>query len=526
MYSSWRGGAVKALFILISGTQASSVAASLSSQETFTAPSVSPSHSQNESSWAAPELPGQVVPAQWQVKPLAIGRQDLLFQNYTRAGSATEIVDPVSGYRVNLFSYQSEPSTNYRGGVFSQQSGESNYGALMSYNLFGGWQLSAGYIGESEKREPLLTDIDSEGYGAKSWNAVVIGRWLGESVTSHLEYARSEYSDNQYDPNAEAWHGQALQAQLRLSSDGVFSAGWMDYWAGQFSYRSVGRHFYSPGNGSLSPGRDLARVHFETAALGLGMELEWRQESDNDELEAITLAPVIERSGVRFNYKLSDLLHADFLWNSLGTPLLTARYYRVGTKEQDQLVFDRGYEIYDEADEMGVKMVFSHDRWNWSVDYQLTDKDLEVQQLSYLDQNVSKPSDQLQQAATFRLGWLPSKRLAFNVNAQWFQRNELEDDSTFESQNYGLEANIQMMPQTLSVLMRYNYGYQYLEQVQLDLRELNKRTYFGDARVSWHARRSLGDRPGIDVYLKSTYGRQLNRIQYLTEDQWSGHLGF
>ncbi|MVF13153.1 hypothetical protein FT643_13510 [Ketobacter sp. MCCC 1A13808] len=476
------------------------------------------------STWSAPDLPGGRESLQVRWSPLSIQRQDLLFANYQRNGSSAEILDPTTGYQLKLFALKTNATTNYNDVVFTHTPGETNYGATMSYDVSGPLQVSAGYIGEREEQEELFPGYQPTGYGSNSWNMAADTRWLGKSITSHWEYARSEYTANRFEAS-DVVADQAMQAQLRFSSDGVFGSGWMDYWAGQFHYRSVGQHFYSAGNGDLAKGRDLARFHFQTAAMGVGMEFEWQQECDNKELEPISLAPVIERSGVRLNYNLSNLTQRNHFWKNLGSPSVTARYFRAGKQEQQQLIVNRGYEIVDVADEVGLNLLFTYTDWHWSLDYQVTDEDLRLQALPYVQQTYDKPSDQLHHATEFQLGWLPTNRLSLNLNAQWYQRSELEVDHTFQNQNYGIEANIDMVPNKLSVLMKYNYGYQFMEQNQFDYRELDNRSYFGNAQVSWHAAKKVGRRPAVDVYLKSSYGRQQDRVQAFANDQWSAHLG-
>lgn len=476
---------------------------------------------------SAPDLPGSQNSAiQMQWKPLAIQRQDLLFSNFQNSTNSAEIADPVTGYQMKLFALKTEATANYDDVVFTYNPAVTRYGATMSYDLSEPLQVSAGYIGSRSEQDVNMPWYEPSGYGANSWNMALNTRWLDNSITTHLEYAQSEYDANRFQ-DEDAYADQAMQAQLRLSSDGVFGAGWLDYWVGQFQYRSVGQHFYTAGNADNPKGRDLARFHFQTAAHGIGMEFEWQQECDIDDLRSTNLTPLIERSGVRLNYDLINLGYVEPLWHWLGSPSLTARYFKIGEIQEKRRIASQGFELENDSYERGLNLFFTYSRWHWSVDYKVTDQDKAKIPLyaPFYTHLVDQPSDLRHHQTELKLGWLPSDRLSMNLNANWYERSLLQEDSSYQSHNYGMEANINVLPSRLSLLMRYRYGFQIEELYDLDYRAQDTESWFGNAQLSWHAMKVMGRRPAMDVYVKSAYGRNLDDVLKTNQELWSAHIG-
>ena len=65
---------------------------------------------------------------------------------------------------------------------------------------------------------------------ANSWNLGAQTQWLDNSLRTRIEYASSEQRLENQNNAMENTLGRAMTAEVSVSSDGVFSSGWLDRW--------------------------------------------------------------------------------------------------------------------------------------------------------------------------------------------------------------------------------------------------------------------------------------------------------
>ncbi len=472
-----------------------------------------------------PELPNIHLQPSVQLQDVSIDRNDLLFTNFAKPTQAAAIVDAEQSSLVKLFTVRTPTQMEYNSPIFYEQPGAFNYGATIDAEISNPVSISAGYIGGNnywDRTEEHLNNIQT--FQANSWNIAANTRWLDRSVTTKVEYAQSEQETGWNEWSRDNTAGEALYAEMRFSSDGALGAGWLDYWSSQLQYRSISPQYYSLGNWELDRGEELRRFNIQTVLNGLNMEMEWQQFCQCATPELARNASVFDRKGIRFNYDFNRLEDYPYFLQIVGTPKLGARYYHQGEKEAKAAARDKGYGLNGEANEIGINLQLANDFWAWNFDYQVTQRDQHYDILA-LSTPPDTPSNWLHEATLVQLAFRPTERLSLNMNAQWSQQSESMRENRYLSRNYWVEAHFDVLPDTLSLFMKYDYGFQAHELGFNEPDPMDFRSYYGNAQMSWHATKLKGQRPAIDVYLKSSVRRQLDIANENEQLDWSAHLG-
>jgi hypothetical protein len=74
-------------------------------------------------------------------------------------------------------------------------------------------------------------------------------------------------------------------------------------------------------------------------------------------------------------------------------------------------------------------------------------------------------------------------------------------------------------------MVNYNYGKNTSDLTDNLYVEEDFQSQFVNGQVTWSARKSKGIHPGINLYLKGSYGLQDNQAYSQTTEQWSALLG-
>ena len=467
--------------------------------------------SRDSSAAKMPELPAEQPRLQYQYLDLAVSRQDLLFSNFQRPGRAAEIYDSEGLYRARVFNYHQD-------GVHTS---EQNYGGTLALGLWDPVQLNVGYIGGrlrwSEEDYLFNTPTEQE---ANSWNLGAQTQWLDNSLRARVEYASSELRLEDQDDPAATTSGQAMTAEMSISSDGKLTSGWFDRWQGTALYRAVDHNFYSLGNLEPIKGVDIAQLRFQSEFQGLGMALEWLQQGQCDAVGVSRFDPSLNRSGVQLHYQLANPLPL-----ALGEPVVSARYYTISQWQPSATVELQGYELSQEADEAGINLKFDYEHWRWSVDYLISVQDHQRWAPSATTEDWEQPSDQVHETTELLFGWSPTERFWMNLNARWNDQRETEFANRQQFRNYGMQAFISDLPRNLSMQMEYYYGdHANTQQLSRDL-ATQFRSHSGNARITWQAVPKRGRQPALDVYLHSSFNRHFDLANDMDLSQWSTAVG-
>ena len=472
-----------------------------------------------------PDLPAQDGPLQTRYRDLAVARQDLLFAGFQRSGRSAEIYDNQGLYRAQVFTHQSNSVQSFSVNPTVGSPSEVSYGGTLNLSLWDPVQVEAGYIGGQlhwSDEDFLFNPAASQ--EVNSWNLAASTQWLDRSWSARVEYARSEQQKGRLLQETQVNQGQALQAEMSLSSDGVLGSGWFDWWRGRALYRSVDQQFYSLGNLNQPRGQDTAQLLVQSRVRGVGMELEWTREGNSTDRSVMEFIPTSDRAGIRLNYQLMNLDRILFL--PLGQPVISARYYQRNQWQAPEQVQAQGYELLQESDETGINLLFDHERWQWSLDYLVSDQDhWREEPVTFSAQQPLQPSDWRRETAELNLGWAPRTDFWLNVRARWNDAAELDLANRYQARHYGMQAYLGTLPRNLSLHVEYYYGDQANDVASSQL-ETQYRSHMGNAKLTWEAMKPSGRNPAMDIYLRSTFNRQLDLANQVEASQRSASLGF
>lgn len=461
---------------------------------------------------------------------IAIEREDLLFSAFQRRGVAASIAGTEGNYKIGVFSIQSEPTTRYNGDLWqSESSSDGSTGVTATIAVLGEYlQVSAAYLdGETSLGGAGYINFeDPTIYGGDGWNVAIDSRWLNSSLAVHLEYAESEFDSDGIDIGLEAETDDAKQAMLQLNSDGDLGAGWFDYWSGYLQYQSIGANYYSLGNLSIPGDLEMTRVFFQGGLYGISIDMEWSMEENNLDNKSFLPTQTLERKGLALNYSPMNIDSDGWLWRHIGTPSVMTSFYRTDHSQPDQDAIVVGYDLDSRNDELGITLMFSRPTWNWSMQHQLIEQDdhsNEVMQYDYL--LYQPPSDTRNKLIALQLGWAPNEYASVNLLMQWSKQSETDVGNDYRNRNYGVDIFLKIIPDILTLMLNYNQGVDSSSLSQTDFIESDFRSQFGNAQLSWHALQAQGANPGIDFYVRSSYGKQDNRVFEQVSEQWSAHIG-
>ncbi|WP_145999184.1 hypothetical protein [Oceanicoccus sp. KOV_DT_Chl] len=486
--------------------------------------------------WALPHYrlaatyQGDATSSQLNLGNIAIAREDLLFSAFQRRGATASIAGAEGNYKIGVFGIQSEVTTRYDGDLLLPENSSSGItGITTTVAVLDEYlQVSAAYIdGETSLGGAgYLSFDDPTIYGGDSWNVAVDSRWLNRSVALHLEYAESEFDSDGIDIGLKAKADDATQAMLQLNSDGDLGAGWFDYWSGYLQYQSVGADYYSLGNLSIPGDLEMTRIFFQGGFYGIAIDMEWSQEKNNLDDEVFLATQTLERKGLALTYSPMNINPDGWLWGAIGSPSVMASFYRADHSQPDQEASIVGYDLDNRNDETGITLMFARPTWNWSVQHQLIEQEdysVEVIQFGYL--MYQPPSDTRNELTALQLGWVPNERASINLLMQWSKQSETDFNNDYRNRNYGVDAFLQIIPEKLTLMLNYNQGIDSSRLSQVGFIEDDFKSQFGNAQLSWHALQAYGSNPGIDFYVRGSYGKQDNRAFEQVNEQWSAHFG-
>ncbi len=474
-------------------------------------------------SQSIPDLMTQSTSLQYQYQPLSINRQDLVFTHFQRQATAADITGEDGRYRAQAFTHQSASPQAYSYTNSSSSPTEVSYGGTLELDGWEHFALQAGYLGGNlQWTEEDLRFNPQPTTGSDSWNLATTGFWLDRSLLARVEYARSTAENIASDSRGDSVTGQALQAEMRVSSDGELGSGWLDRWSGSALYRSVDNLYYSLGNSELTKGLDTAQLLMQSEWRRLTIELEWKQEGIYPEEGILGFAPTNNRSGMRLQYQLDTPLSP-----LLGETTVAARHYRL-TQWQTQSQIDlQGYALRQAGDESGLNLAFNHLRWHWNVDYLIAQLDHWKQPQTPGANRLWQPeADWLHTTVAFNLGINLTDRFWMNFNAQQNDQQALDLARETQYQNLGVQFHVDKLARNLKLFAEYYFADETGTESAADSDTTRWRSQTGNAQLTWQVQPRKAKRPALDVYLRSGVNHQFNLAGDLNDTQWTAHIGF
>lgn len=503
--------------------------------------SVSENH-EGDNEWALPHYKlgarysGENASAGVAVGNILVPRDDLLFSVFQRRGAALSLAAQSGSYDLTLFELSSDPNTRYDNGLlFPGNRSLHGSGATASVALADEYlRLSGGYIsGNTAFGSPgtLFADDIIE-YGGDSWNLALDSHLLQRDLWLYLEYAESSFDSDGIGVGLDAERDSALQALAQFTSGEVLGSGWFDYWSGTLQYQKVGTAFYSLGNLSLPGDLELSRLLFQAGIKSVTLDLELSEEETNTGDNPFLPTQTLSRQRISTTYTPMGINPDGWPWRALGSPSLALDLNSTGHSQPQRDAQVAGFDLDMQSRDAGINLVFTQMRWNWSLQYQQTHQDDRSQAVTFGDYLVYEPASDLRNRLLgLQLGWMPNSRASFNAFMQWNKQTETDFDNHHRSRNLGGDGTVQLWPERLTLAFSYNYG---ADRSHLGNNHLgdssfignDMESHFGNAQLIWHALQAVGNSPGLDLYLKSSYGQQDNRAFALVNEQWSLHLGF
>ncbi len=486
--------------------------------------------------WALPHYllsagyQGDALTSQLSLGNIMIDREDLLFSAFQRRGASASLAANEGAFAISLFGIQPEPSTRYDGDLFvPKSSDEGSTGITATVALLEQYlQVSAAYIdGETRLGGGGFSDFEQATiYGGDSWNIALDSIWLASSLSLHIEYAESEFDSDGLNMGLDAETDSASQAMLQINSDGELSPGWFDYWSSYLQYQSVGADYYSLGNLSIPGDLEMTRLGVQGGVYGVSFDMEWSEEENNLDDELFLPTQTLERKGLTLNYSPMNINSDSGLWAAIGAPSLMASFYRTDHSQPQQDAQRVGYDLDNRNEETSLTLMFSRPTWNWSIQHQLIELDDQSEaiiQSGYV--MYQPPSDTENTLTALQLGWIPNERASVNVMMQWSKQSETDFDNDYRNRNYGVDAYVQIIPETLSLLVNYNLGLDSSSLSDSAFIEDDFKSDFGNLQITWHALQAYDNSPGLDIFFRSSYGKQDNRAFNQVSEQWAVHLG-
>lgn len=498
--------------------------------------SVSQNNPENEE-WALPEYylsasyPGEAVNSKVGMGNIRLEREDLLFSAYQRRGVEAAISDTDDKVAVQIFGLKSEPATGYQAEQLApvknteRASGVTAKVAVVDQYL----QLSTGYLDGKTTLGGAGVSTASHNnieYGGDSWNLALDSQFMHNSIWLHVEYAKSEFDSDGIGIGEAAATDDAAQVLLQLSSDGDFDSGIFDFWSTVIQHQQVGEDFFSLGNLTLPGDLELTRLIFKGGRGGLAFDISWSGEQNNIQDDPSLPTQTLRRAGADVNYTPMWLNPENPVWQLIGNPSVAARYYRSRQDQPDTQAEIFGFDLNNSTDETGLTLSFARQTISWSLQYQVINRDdrsRSVTQGEYL--LYAPPSDTENRLSGIQVGWFPDQRFSVNASMQWNKLIETDSDNTYRNRNFSVGTNAQLMPNVVSVMLNYNYGRNTSDLYNKDFIEDDFLSQFVNGQITWTARQAKGLKPGVNVFLKGSYGAQDNRAFYQTTEQWSALLG-
>lgn len=359
---------------------------------------------------------------------------------------------------------------------------------------------------------------------AKDWGVSLGSAWLDNSLRLDIAYGVTAVDEQALhlwaeDPTTDTG-ASAVEALLRLSSEGELEAGWIDHWSGELRYQASGDGLLDPP--SLADGSGLFSMALAMGWTGMTGQLARTEREAATGRENYDAPSLQQSTGLDLAYTPTEGAPAFALWKAFGTPSVSAhgrrtRHLQKSSGTGEPVVAKR-------TDVARTAVQITRPRWNWVAHYQLT------QEESFADTRVAsghllgRTLDTRREMSGLKLSLTPNTQASFDVALLW---NTVDGPTTDDERQryYSVTARIDAIPEKLSLNMNYRRG--------LGVKGISDTTWRPEdftadsafIELSWHALETGRDEPTVDLYLRGEYGRQHNQDESQFDQQWSARLG-
>jgi hypothetical protein len=307
---------------------------------------------------------------------------------------------------------------------------------------------------------------------------------------------------------------------------GGLPSGPFDYWSATLQHQAIGARYYSLGNlflpGDLTSNRIVGQFGKQSVSVGL----EWSNEVNNHEDDIHRPTQTLDHKLLTLNYSPMGLDPQQGLWRFVGSPMVMLSLAQTEHSQPDadaQLV---GFDLDRQTDDVGINLTFTQNTWNWGLQWQETRMDDRAKEIIIGDYLMNAAgADTHNRMLGLQAGWMPSARTNMNLFMQWNRQTQVDAGDIYYNRNIGFDTYTQLIPNRLILAFNYNYGADRSRLANPYFKDDDSLNHFGNVQLTWSALDPVGNTPGINVYLRSSYGRQDNFAYALSQEQWSAHVG-
>ena len=458
--------------------------------------------------------------------------ENLLLSDYSRRGVSAGVQGQDQSYSVHTFAFQSDPTTSPDNNLaYPSAQQERSSGAVVAWAPLQNTQalsFSAGYIeGEgSSSGVGFQTINDDATYGGDSWNLALDSRVFDAALLLHAEYAASRFDSDGIGSGDGRELDHSWNALLEYSR--ASNNRWLfDQWSLGVKAQEVGTKYWSIGNLGLAGDLYSETVYFQGNRGGFGLATEFTQQSNNVDKDPTIADQESRLANLDLYYTPMDINTAAGIWALLGAPSFNGY---VHTTRREQALSDAllsGYDLNDFVDEYSVGAMFSKERWSWNLQHSQTwlhDYSAALIQNGY---TIYEPaSDSMNALTTLMLTLSPSSRVSVSPMLQWNTLEEEETDNQSDTLNFGIDGQFEIIPEKSFFYVNYSLNQndnRYKDGIGTDAR---LREQVLNLQATWKALAAKGIAPGIDLYLKGSYGQQQDRIANNGDELYQLLVGF
>ncbi len=477
---------------------------------------------------------------------LAIGnqtieQQGLVFNGFNRRGISTQIQSNEGHYRVKTFLINSDPGISSKEDVIlASDKNKQSAGATLDVEVFreqpGRLRISSGYIdGKSELRGigfGFSSDFSLDtptpiAYGGKTWHVSANSAWWNQSLILQAEQAQSNFDSDGFDIGEESKNDKASRYSVTLSGQGRLSSLLkplhVNNWRLNWQQQTVGDNFFSLANLGLPGDLSTSQTALQLAWNRVQLTTEYTRTKNNiDDREGL---PSQTTSQTQLSANYSPLNPNEYvLWRALGRPSFSFRLSKSQREQSREHALLAGYDLDDSTNEYQFSASFQKEKLNWSIQHALTRYTNHATALQSDGFTIFEPGpDTINRFTALGVNFSPTQNISLYPSLQWSNYDEHQSSTEQDSLNAGLNANVRMFRDKLSMNINYNQAEQ-TSKFSSSLPGQEFKSQQASAIVDWQVITSKGLNPGLKVSLRHTWSQQKVSLQQ-AQDNYQITLG-
>ncbi|MGD2118637.1 MAG: hypothetical protein PVG66_09770 [Chromatiales bacterium] len=460
-----------------------------------------------------------------------IEAENLLYSSYQRRAVGLTLNSKSGQFTGKVFSAVSDVTTAYDENLLPNESANRTLGMTSRFSPLANQPdrliLSLGYVdGEGTLTGSGITNAEpGTVYGGDAWNAGLDSLWLDRALWLHLEYAGSSFDTDGIGFGNGKQDDDAHKIMLQASSSGQLPMLGFDYWSLTLTRQQVGPDFYSMANLVL-PGdilSDRATLNFIKGGMNITAEVAREVGNVDDRVDRAT--QTMRYAGVDLNYSPA-IDPQGRPWSLLGMPVLSAYAHVTDTAQKDSDSLINSIDVDNRVHEYNLGISFNHEKWGWGLSHTRTETDDDSFAVFQNAVEVYTPSsDTRNELSVLQFNWYPNSRLRLSPMLQWTRFKELDNGNTNDIFNLGIDAYAELLPEKLILDLNYSVDQNDTDYTDPLIDDSSYDNYTGNVKLTWKIEQPKASRPGADLFIKGSFGRQEDNLADSSIDNWQLYLG-